>query len=343
MIAPAAAAIAIRDRPGRCRGGQDLARPAPCGTTVATPMAGLAVGCGVAACADCRRALACWPCCGHRPPYPQATGSWAGQPGVFEFLSAGHRTASCRSRPALARDAAVVVDRQPARRRRGRTIADCLSLAMALADVFGGGLFLIFRRVRPEMPPPPGVCGFDRPHPRGGPGAWYHYRLLHLPGLAWLTLVLMTRRDHRGLALLGGLVAVITWSHLAWLAPVGIAVEPWFVLARGLLVPVLELVLAAWYLRAATHILPKATRTHNSKLKTQNSELNLSHRSSRTSGWVRQCGPPRAREISWLSSSRHTRAGSSSSTSSRPSSTSSALTTRKPRRSSSSAVATLRS
>ena len=188
-----------------------------------------------------------------RPPpsLPQASGSWAGSPAFLNL-----------SLPATALRLADA----PAHRRKmpqswliGNRLEDvevsppsaALSLATALV-VFGGGLFLMFRRVRPGTPPLPVYAALIALTLAAAPVAWYHYRLLHLPGLAWLTLVLMNRRDHRGLALLAAMVLVITWSHLAWMAPVGIAVDPWFVLARGLVVPALELVLAAWYLRAAT-------------------------------------------------------------------------------------------
>jgi len=105
--------------------------------------------------------------------------------------------------------------------------------------------------VGPETPRLPVYAALIALALAAAPVSWYHYRLLHLPGLAWLTLLLMNRRDHRGVAFLAVMVLVITWSHLAWMPPVGIAVAPWFVLSRGLTVPVLELLLAAWYLRAA--------------------------------------------------------------------------------------------
>jgi hypothetical protein len=188
-----------------------------------------------------------------RPPphHPQATGSWAGSPAFLNL-----------SLPATAlrlADAPVDWRRMPQSWLVGNRLEDvelptpaaALSLTVALVTL-GGGLLLIFRSVRPQTPRLPVSAALIALALAAAPVSWYHYRLLHLPGLAWLTLVLMNRRDHRGLALLAAMVAVITWSHLAWLAPVGFPVEPGFVLARGLMVPVLELVLAAWYLRAAS-------------------------------------------------------------------------------------------
>jgi hypothetical protein len=188
-----------------------------------------------------------------RPPpsHPQAAGSWAGSPAFLNL-----------SLPATAlrlADAPVDWSEMPRSWLTGNRLEDvevspqaaAVSLATALS-VFGGGLFLMFRRVRPGTSPLPVYAALIALTLAAAPVSWYHYRLLHLPGLAWLTLALMSRRDHRGLALLASLVVVVTWSHLAWMAPVGVAVEPWFVLARGFLVPVFELVLAAWYLRAAT-------------------------------------------------------------------------------------------
>jgi hypothetical protein len=217
-----------------------------------------AAGCAVAAAllVGCTAVLAVL-----RPPpfLPQAKGSWAGSPAFLNL-----------SLPATAlrlADAPVDWRRMPQSWLVGNRLEDvelsapaaALSLATALLTL-GGGLLLIFRSVRPETPRLPLSAALIALALAAAPVSWYHYRLLHLPGLAWLTFVLVTRRDHRGLALLAAMVAVITWSHLAWLPPVGITVEPWFVLARGLLVPALELVLAAWYLRAAS----------DSKLKTQN-------------------------------------------------------------------------
>jgi hypothetical protein len=217
-----------------------------------------AAGCAVAAAllVGCTAALAVL-----RPPpfHPQATASWAGSPAFLNL-----------SLPATAlrlADAPVDWRRMPRSWLVGNRLEDvelsapaaALSLMTALLTL-GGGLLLIFRSVRPETPMLPVYATLIALALAAAPVSWYHYRLLHLPGLAWLTLVLVTRSDHRGLALLAAMVAVITWSHLAWLPPVGIAVEPWFILARGFLVPALELVLAAWYLRAATQ---------NSKLKTQ--------------------------------------------------------------------------
>ncbi len=201
------------------------------------------------------------------PPYrPQGMGSWAGSPAFLNL-----------SLPATALRLADPPDdwrEIPQSWLVGNRLEDVelpapaalLSLATALLTL-GGGLFLIFRLVRPETPRLAIYAALIALALAAAPVSWYHYRLLHLPGLAWLALALLTRRDHRGLALLAALVAVVTWSHLAWLPPTGIAVAPVFVVVRGLLVPVLELVLAAWYLRAADHT-PSATE--NLQLKTQN-------------------------------------------------------------------------
>ena len=208
-----------------------------------------AVGCGVAAglavgCVVILVAL--------RPPpfLPQGDGSWAGSPAFLNF-----------SLPATAlrlADPPSDWRELPQSWLAGNRLEDvelplpsvALSLATAVLAL-GGGLFLIHRLVRPETPRMAVLAALVALALAAAPVSWYHYRLFHLPGLAWLTLVLMSRRDHRGLVLLAAMVFVITWSHLAWLAPVGVAVEPWFVLARGFLVPVLELVLVVWYLRAA--------------------------------------------------------------------------------------------
>ncbi len=209
-----------------------------------------AAGCAVAAAllVGCTAALAVL-----RPPpfLPQATGSWAGSPAFLNL-----------SLPATAlrlADAPVDWRQMPQSWLVGNRLEDVklsgaaavLSLTAALLTL-GGGLLLIFRSVRPETPRLPVSAALIALALAAAPVSWYHYRLLHLPGLAWLTLVLINRRDHRGLALLAAMVLVISWSHLAWLAPVGIAVEPWFVVGRGVLVPLLELALAAWYLRAAS-------------------------------------------------------------------------------------------
>lgn len=201
------------------------------------------------------------------PPYlPQGSGSWAGSPAFLSFslpatvLRLADPPSDWREIPQswLVGNRLEDVDLP--------VLAAILSLATALLTL-GGGLFLIFRSVRPETPPIAIYAALIALALAAAPVSWYHYRLLHLPGLAWLALALLTRRDRWGLALLAALVAVVTWSHLAWLPPVGIAVDPPFVVVRGLLVPVLELVLAAWYLRIATD--PYAT-TDLQKLRTQN-------------------------------------------------------------------------
>lgn len=86
----------------------------------------------------------------------------------------------------------------------------------------------------------------------GAPISWYHYRLLHFPGLAWLAGAMV--RSRRWLALLGvaAVGATITWSQYAGIDVLRVAANnPWFVLARGAVVPILELALAACYLRVA--------------------------------------------------------------------------------------------
>lgn len=208
-----------------------------------------AAGCTVAAAllVGCTAVLAVL-----RPPphLPQATGSWAGSPAFLNL-----------SLPATAlrlADAPADWRRMPRSWLAGNRLEDvelsgpavAFSLTVALLTL-GGGLLLIFRSVGPETPRLPVYAALIALALAAAPVSWYHYRLLHLPGLAWLTLLLMNRRDHRGVAFLAVMVLVITWSHLAWMPPVGIAVAPWFVLSRGLTVPVLELLLAAWYLRAA--------------------------------------------------------------------------------------------
>lgn len=208
-----------------------------------------AVGCGVAVVltVGCLSMLAAF----RPPPYlPQGDGSWAGSPAFLNF-----------SLPATALRLADPPDdwrELPQTWLAGNRLEDvelplpsvALSLATAVLTL-GGGLVLIRRMARPETPRIAVTAALVALALAAAPVSWYHYRLLHLPGLAWLALALMTRRDYRGLALFAALAAVVTWSHLAWLPPTGIAVDPSFVLARGLLVPVLELVLAAWYLRAA--------------------------------------------------------------------------------------------
>lgn len=86
----------------------------------------------------------------------------------------------------------------------------------------------------------------------GAPISWYHYRLLHFPGLAWLAGAMVFSR--KWLALLGvsAIGATLTWSQYAGIRVLrAAAYDPWFVLARGAVVPMLELVLAGWYLRIA--------------------------------------------------------------------------------------------
>jgi hypothetical protein len=212
---------------------------------------------------------ALWP-----PPYhPQGTGSWAGSPAFLNL-----------SLPATAlrlADPPSDWHEMPNSWVVGNQLEDVelspqaafLSLATAVLTL-GGGLVLILGRVRRDTLRLPVSAALVALALAAAPVSWYHYRLLHLPGLAWLVFVLVTRRDLGGLALLACLAAVVTWSHLAWLPPVGIVVQPWFVLARGLVVPVLELVLAGWYLRAAADSLAASgglqLKTENSKLKTRN-------------------------------------------------------------------------
>lgn len=128
--------------------------------------------------------------------------------------------------------------------------AATVSLLTAVAAL-GAGVLVIVRMVGPGTARLPVMAALIALALAAAPVSWYHYRLLHLPGLAWLAHRLGGRRDIRGLVLLAVLVAVVSWSHVAWSAPAGLAAEPWFVLLRGALVPALELVMAAWYLREA--------------------------------------------------------------------------------------------
>ena len=83
------------------------------------------------------------------------------------------------------------------------------------------------------------------------PVSWYHYRLLHFPALAWLLGTLVRQRRWALVAVAALLGLGLTWSQTlhgdgAWRLPL----EPWSVLIRGAAVPIAELGLAWWLLRA---------------------------------------------------------------------------------------------
>ena len=185
------------------------------------------------------------------PPYrPAGTGSWAGTPAFLNL-----------SLPATA---LRIVDpphdwrEMPRSWLEGNRLEDvelppaaaAVSLLTAVAVLGAGGLVIV-RMVGPGTARLPVMAALIALALAAAPVSWYHYRLLHLPGLAWLAHRLGGRRDIRGMVLLAALVAVVSWSHLAWAAPHGLGAAPWFILLRGALVPALELVMAAWYLREA--------------------------------------------------------------------------------------------
>lgn len=185
------------------------------------------------------------------PPYrPAGTGSWAGTPAFLNLslpataLRLADPPQSWREMPRswLAGNRLEDVELPAA--------AAAVSLLTAVAVLGAAGIVLV-RRVRPDTPRLPLTAALIALALAAAPVSWYHYRLLHLPGFAWLAHRLGGRRDLRGLVLLAALAAVVSWSHLAWAAPHGLAAAPWFILLRGALVPALELVLAAWYLRTA--------------------------------------------------------------------------------------------
>ena len=190
-----------------------------------------------------------WVMMGPRPHRPSGDGSWAGSP-AFLNLSIPATVLRLMDRPD---DWRVL----PSSWSGGNSLEDVelspaarlASLATAVA-LLGAGLFSVFRHGRYASVLPI-VAALIALALAAAPVSWYHYRLLHLPGFAWLAWELCTRGRHRKLFLLGILALVVTWSHLAWLEPVGWVVEPWLVLTRGVVVPVLELILAWWYLQVA--------------------------------------------------------------------------------------------
>jgi hypothetical protein len=188
---------------------------------------------------------------GSPPPHrPSSSGYWAGTPA---FLNLSLPATALRLTDLPGPDGGLPqswrVGNNPEQFQLDSSRA-ALSLVIAAVTLAGGLAWI--RRAQTALTAWPAALGATIAVTlAAAPVSWYHYRLLHFPALAWLLATLLRRQ--RWMAILGliPLTAVLTWSQaIHGDAPWTLPLEPWSVLVRGAAVPVSELVLAWWLLRA---------------------------------------------------------------------------------------------
>lgn len=191
------------------------------------------------------------------PATPQGHGFWAGTPALLNLSlpAAALRLAEPpREDGTLPRSWIVGNALEGVRASTGIT---ALALAVSVL-VLAAGVGMVARLAPTGADRLPLVAALVAVALAAAPVSWFHYRLLHLPGLAWLGVALLSRRaGGRWIALWASVGLLLSWSHLIGVPGAeGLAREPWLVIGRGFLVPLIELALAAWYLleaRAEAH------------------------------------------------------------------------------------------
>jgi hypothetical protein len=125
-----------------------------------------------------------------------------------------------------------------------------LSVGSAVLGL-GAGLAVVAVVVRRRRPPDLAVlAAIVALTLAWAPVSWYHYRIMHFPGLAWLVLGALEQRRPVRLVALAALTAGLTWTHVVHPTELGLPADllALYCTAQGLLVPLLELVLVALYL-----------------------------------------------------------------------------------------------
>jgi hypothetical protein len=183
------------------------------------------------------------------PPYvPASSGYWAGTP-AFLNLSLPATALRLRDLPHLGQGMprTWLLGNNPEQfRLEGAGAA--LSIAIAAAAIILG--FAWIRRAATAATPWLATLGATIAVTlAAAPVSWHHYRLLHLPALAWLLATCVRASRWRSALLAVTLVIVLSSAHAlhgpeAWRLPL----EPWSVLIRGAVVPAAELALAWWLL-----------------------------------------------------------------------------------------------
>ncbi len=196
------------------------------------------------------------------PPHlPASRGYWMGTPAVLNYSlpATALRLASLDDAGGEPPTPWLVGNNPESLQLDGREAA--LSVATSVLGLaLGLGLVAAAHR-RAKLPPLALLAALVALALATAPISWYHYRILHFPGLAWLVWAALAERRPGRLAGLAALIAGLTWTRVA--TPVALAVpasyHALFITGRGLLVPLLELVLVALYLRQArAHAEPTA-------------------------------------------------------------------------------------
>jgi hypothetical protein len=179
------------------------------------------------------------------PHLPQSAGFWRGTPAVLNFsLPATVLRLTELSGGDVEPPASWLSGNDP-RTLRLNGVQAALSVGTALLTL-GAGLTLVFRRSRAgRIDPVPLLASLVAVALVASPVAWYHYRLLHLPGVAWLSWRLCQHRQLLALAYLAVIASGITWAHVL---ESFVACPPALIVLRGAVVVVFEVLLLALYL-----------------------------------------------------------------------------------------------